>query len=197
MGPLGGSLGILEGILGGPWGGPGVIRGSLGGPWGSRRGSRGVSGELFWSYWGNVKSLKNLRFLLLFRNMGSQGEHQRELWDPRGVMGCASGPPGVARGNPGSPRRATRGAQGAPWDSQGALREGIWAPRGCLGRQSVTPEVLIWAKLPRTWPPRAYRHDLSSLFLRILEDASTRPDPQGVGGLYYIILYYYNINNII
>ena len=115
--------------------------------------------------------------------MGRQGEHQRELWDPRGVMGCALGPPGVARGNPGSPRRATRGAQGAPWDSQGALREGIWAPQGVPGASDGNSEVKTFAQVSRTWPPRAYRHDLSILFLRILVDASTRPDPQGVGGL--------------
>ena len=151
MGPLGGSLGILEGILGGHWGGPGGIMGSLGGPWGSRRGSRGASGKLFWSYWGNVKSLKNHKFLLLFRNMGSQGEHQRELWDPRGVMGCALGPPGVARGNPGSPRRAPRGAQGAPWDSQAALREGIWAPQGVPGASDGNSEVKVFAQVSRTW----------------------------------------------
>ena len=166
MGGPWGSLGVLGGVLWGPWGGPGVISGSLWGPWGSQRGSQGASEGSFWSYWGNAKSLKNHRFLFVFRNMGSQGRASERALGPSGGRGEVPwGPRGhqrEPRESQESPQRGSGGVAGPPR----APRGGTWAPHG-HGR--VSPEVLAIAQPPRTWPLSSYRHDLSDLVLRILE----------------------------
>jgi len=52
--------------------------------------------------------------------VGSLGGHQRELWDPRGVVGRGLGAQGVARGVPGGPS----GVPGGAWGASGSPRGG-------------------------------------------------------------------------
>ncbi len=128
---LGGSLGVLGGVPGGPWGvlegpwgGPGVIRGPSGGPWGSQRGSWGASGRPFGSYWSNTKSLKNHRFLLLFRNMVSQGGVRESFGTLRGSL------------------RGVLWAQRSPGESRGGLGEELGGIREFRGHRVLTWRLL-------------------------------------------------------
>ncbi len=129
-GCLGGSLrvlGVALGSLGGPWG-----------PWGSQRGSRGASGGPFWSYWGNVKSLKNRCFcfsqygvpgVASERALGPLEGHGEVPWGPRGrqrgpreLQASSQGGSGGAVGGPRCPQGGPLGPPGGAWGVRRKLR---------------------------------------------------------------------------
>ena len=96
-------------------------------------------------------------FLLFYRNVGSQGGHQRELLDPRGVVGRCLGALGVARGLPGSPSGVPGGARGASGSPRGGQMRQTHIFAWVLRVPGVPKGSLTIPRKDKNWQSRGLR----------------------------------------
>ena len=154
-GPLGSSLGVLKGPSGHLWECSRVPRGHLGSACGALPALKIIEKPLVFIVFpamGDPCATLERLWFVLWGRLVPFGGHWVLLTSPRVLLG---GPLGVL-----VPWRVPRGPQG---------------PLGSSRFPSSAPDLAIIA----------FSHDLSSLhfkYISFLNGASTRPDPQGVGG---------------